>query len=115
MICAWEVPTGVVGGFIPAVALGDFEHGAQTTIESALAEAARSRSEWAASCRGRILPVVFEPAGTLRRVVEAAEEAFVDLARRERAAAAADEPVLELDGGDMTAYTASGTSGLRDR
>lgn len=44
VICAWEVPTGVVGGFIPAVALGDFEHGAETTIESAL-EAARSRPE----------------------------------------------------------------------
>ena len=41
LICAWQVPIGLAGGFIPAVALGDFERDAKKTIENAVAEAAR--------------------------------------------------------------------------
>lgn len=41
VICAWQVPAGVVGGFIPAVALGDFERAAEATVGEAVSEAAQ--------------------------------------------------------------------------
>lgn len=41
VVCAWEVPAGVSGGFIPAVAVGDFEQTAEKTVENAVAEVAR--------------------------------------------------------------------------
>jgi nucleotide-binding universal stress UspA family protein len=40
VICAWQLPTGVAGGFIPAVAAGDFEETAEKTVEKAVAEVA---------------------------------------------------------------------------
>jgi nucleotide-binding universal stress UspA family protein len=41
VICAWELPTGIAGGVIPAVAVGDFEQIAEKTVENTVAEVAR--------------------------------------------------------------------------
>lgn len=50
VVCAWEVVTAISASVVPAVALGDFEKGAERIVADALAEAAELDPE--VECEG---------------------------------------------------------------